>query len=169
MDQEPVEEFNLTSDGEFRAVKSLVLGRVQGKRSRGRVPHAVISGSLWGRCRRTAHYLLPTFSFRHALPPVVQPGGRRLKRGQIARLIFRSDAAVELPKTSEFKTEFCRTIIQSSDFNPVRGAVAPPLPPGGADLRHVLIDLPCAGLEKGREERGVEALIGSVMTCSCSL
>lgn len=34
VDQEAVEEFNLTSDGEFRAVKSLVLGRVEGKRSR---------------------------------------------------------------------------------------------------------------------------------------
>lgn len=37
VDQEAVEEFNLTSDGEFRAVKSLVLGRVEGKRGRGRV------------------------------------------------------------------------------------------------------------------------------------
>lgn len=37
VDQEAVEEFNLTSDGGFRAVKSLVLGRVHGKRSRERV------------------------------------------------------------------------------------------------------------------------------------
>lgn len=37
VDQEAVEEFNLTSDGEFRAVKSLVLGRVHGKRSPERV------------------------------------------------------------------------------------------------------------------------------------
>lgn len=37
VDQEEVEEFNLTSDGEFRAVKSLVLGRVDGKRSGERV------------------------------------------------------------------------------------------------------------------------------------
>lgn len=37
VDQEAVEEFNLTSDGEFRAVKTLVLGRVDGKRSRERV------------------------------------------------------------------------------------------------------------------------------------
>lgn len=37
VDQEAEEEFNLTSDEEFRAVKSLVLGRVDGKRSCERV------------------------------------------------------------------------------------------------------------------------------------
>lgn len=31
VDQEAVEEFNLTSEGDFQAVKSLVLGRVHGE------------------------------------------------------------------------------------------------------------------------------------------
>lgn len=37
VDQEAVEEFNLTSDGEFKAVKSLVLGRVHGEWSLERI------------------------------------------------------------------------------------------------------------------------------------
>lgn len=38
VDQEAVEEFNLTSGGGFRAVKSLVLGRVLGKEPPARSP-----------------------------------------------------------------------------------------------------------------------------------
>lgn len=59
VDQGAVEEFNLTSDGEFRAVKSLVLGRVHGKRSRQRVSVLRLDG---GSLMETPHgVLLPRF------------------------------------------------------------------------------------------------------------
>lgn len=43
IDENAREDFNLTSDGEFNAVKSLVLGRVHGK---------------WGACKNREEALL---------------------------------------------------------------------------------------------------------------
>lgn len=99
------------------------------------------------------------FRLKRTWLSLLQPGGRRIEGVKhTARFQERRGCLAPI-------NEFCCTIIQSTDFNPVRGTVAL----RGGDLKHVLIDLPCTVLEKGREERRGEALIGSVMTCSCSL
>lgn len=51
IDENAREDFNLTSDGEFNAVKSLVLGRVHGK---------------WGACKNREALLLKEHSDSHS-------------------------------------------------------------------------------------------------------